>query len=363
MSVHSRFKVLWLAGGVLLLTVLAAPLAAAAEETYWQGRRGQIWNHGIDRSTGLSNWYTSPTGDIVRNTPRPRAEAIFAEGAQEDNIRVTGYYVGIGSMRVKTSDNGFRFQIEPVVFTITGDGIINEDLTGPPQFTIHGGSVLMMRHGSSFQSVKNAPGIRLKVRQTGVLRFTENADGGNAEVTNFGGTVDFNNTATAGSMKITNRSQASSFVSRLRFYGNSDAGRAEVINGENALVDFATSTGSTGLGIVNAKKIVNHGELTLGTNLLKIAPGRNSLRYGFEQGTSGRLWLDSSAAKNGRIRVLGTAKIAGRLDALGFWQLPPGIYNLIHAQGGLSGKFSDVNAFGGRIEYTPQSVLFVVETP
>jgi len=339
---------------VAILLALGAAPGAEARDLYWQGRRGDKWEHGHDPNTGLSNWYSKAVGGNALRAPNGGDRAIFPPAQETTDIWIRRDE-DVSSLHIEptATDYGYTFWVR-ALFSIVGDGILNDGPAGvTPQFVIARGKQLAMRnHAIIGEPDFSTSAARFRILDSGVLSFWEFSAGGNAEVVNNGGRVTFAGNASAAHMRITNRpQQPDGSPSSIRFHDNSWGISADLTNGENGLIDFATQDRSN-----TVERIHNNGNLHVGANRLHI-------KEGFTQGPLGTLWIDRAGAFHGAVIVEGVAKLGGKLKVGGFFGAAPGTYVLLRATGGRQGKFAEVDAFGGRIAYGANRVVIIVDPP
>lgn len=354
-----RLRAARAACAAILLTLGAASGAAAQDEedTYWQGRIDAVWAQGIN-GLGDSNWYSRPPPNgAARNVPR--GVAVFAQGAREYDIRIGGDRQEIREMLFPNNDEKYTFDVR-TFFTVKGGGINNNDIT-PPLFTIAAAKNGITRAGIIFDDALlqskqgDWPDARFRIRQGGVLEFTGNSRGGDAEVKNFGGDVRFNDFATAARMTITNRSQPDTHTSRTSFNGNSTGGDAHFVNQQNGQLNFGATAGPGGNGGIAAGKIENTGgAMDIATNTIRVGDS-------FTQEAEGTLSVHHDGSKHGRLIVQNDATLGGTLLATGFFRPElVGRHTILRTEGRRIGKFDNEVLNGGTLEYGPKTVDLVI---
>jgi hypothetical protein len=347
-------RALRLACAALLFALGGMPIADA-RDLFWQGRRDRLWEHGVDQNSGLSNWYSQPVGGTALRSPNGGDDAFFAHGAQQTDVRITEDHTEISALRIQPNDHRYTFWVD-TFFTILGDGVRNADSANPPRFMIKTDGILQLRNHAQMLATHEGQSAKVRLARAGVLRFEDHSNGGSAGVANDGGIVEFLDLASAHQMRIENLPQLAGEGSHIRFYDRSNGGSAHFVNGANGLLDFVNTLGPLGGGVVNAGIIENDGTLSIGVRGLVI-------RDTFSQRSLGVLHIDRDGDLHGVLDIQGKANLGGKLLVLGFFGAPPGTYTLLHAAGGIKGKFTDVDAFGGRIAYGSKRIVLIVDPP
>jgi hypothetical protein len=354
MQMRDRYPLAWFAGLACLLSFNQIPIAEA-RDLFWQGQRDGIWHHGVDGSTGFSNWYTRQTGGIASRPPDSGDRAVFPRPSANVPIRITREFEEVGTLLFKDegADTTARYSFRvSTIFTLTGDGLVNWSKHPRPEFIVMGNAAIMLRNSAQFVAPGEATAAVVRIRQTGLLRFEGNSRARAAEVFNSGGTVDFSESASADGVEITNRSTDSGQRSSVRFYPGSRVRGLRITNEDKALLDLAN------LGRVNAdaSQIENEGIFLLGRVHL-FSPL-------FTQRSPGILYIDQDNGEHGILSSEGgLVRLGGKLVLTKFHELPAGTYPIIQALDGIRGKFAEVDAFGGRIAYGPNRVVFIKDPP
>jgi hypothetical protein len=355
MQMRDGYQLAW-AGLACLLSFNQIP-NADARDLYWQGQRDDIWHHGVDASTGLSNWYTSATGGIASRPPNGGDDTVFPRPSTNVPIQITREFEEVGGMGF--DDEGadttarYKFRVS-TIFTLVGRGVVSGNKHPPPEFVVMGNAAIILQNRAQISGQNLATAAVIRIRQTGLLRFEGNSTARDAEVINSGGIVDFNDSASPDGAIITNRSTESGQRSSVRFYPGSTATALRVINEDTALLDFAN------LGFVYTRPmwINNKGTLLLGKTHLR-------LMSSFKQRSPGILYIDHG--NNGEHGMLSSedsyVDLGGKLVLTRFHELGPGTYTIIKAKFGIRGKFAEVDAFGGRVAYGANRVVFIKDPP
>jgi hypothetical protein len=330
---------------VAAVFALLTTIVAEGRELVWQGNRDSVWQHGIDRNTGDSNWYTR--GGKPTRAPDGADFATFPPAPARTIVNVTRDGEELPPMRFDSTEP-YKLNIRAFSTLV---GTVSASSSGVlPQVTIFEGKTLVVRSKAGFST--DSFTSQILVKRGATLRFTENSFGVDGSVINHGGVVDFDDNSTAGHMKIRNLSHDPPFQSLIRFYGNSSAPTAQVINNEGALLDFSVAGEA-----ISVSKIDNRGMLSIGTRSLAVG-------WSFFQHPSGRLFLDVSEGTVGQLRVYEDVDIDGHLVITGAHTLAPGRYTIISTFNGTrKGKFSEVTSTGGRIAYGANRVVLIIDPP
>lgn len=347
------------------LALFAAP-SADAEDAYWHGSRSTNWSDGIQGS--LSNWYAKPPF-ATPNTPLPvpTSTAIFAPGAQNHAVVVTGsvrieemlftpgdFFPGTGQYGIGI---GFRDRL-----AVTGKGLINRS-GAAPGIVIVDGALEFFDSARIVSGSGKSTGITI---HGGALHFNGRSNGGDATVSNAHngnrtGVINFYDRSSAGSMIVTNVGKA-----LVRFSDRSTAGDADLVNNYEfsnplaALIDFRPTRGLNGDDKLTVGSIAN--------NFGKVIPGENQITVlrNFTQGANGTLEIDVVGLRAGAVRVNGAARIDGTLLVRAS-DARKGRHVLLRATGGRRGLFSRVRYTGlpatlkGRITYLGSDVVLFIE--
>lgn len=194
----------------------------------------------------------------------------------------TQYLVGVGTSSVQAGDiseTGGSRSLEK-----TGVGVLT--LLGDNSYTgttvISNGTLNLGDAGNqtrlqgsiennAFLNIRNADlsGVGTLIN-TGDLSFDNDSSAAAMSIThlNPGTTFRFFGTSSAGDATILNDSE-------VQFVGNSTAGNAAITNNANGRVDFSTSTGPLGDGLLSAGSIAGAGEFFLGDTTLTVG-GNNA---------------------------------------------------------------------------------------
>lgn len=336
---------------VAVLLGLGAAPNATAENAYWQGRRDAIWENGIDPLTRQSNWYTKPARGKAREPPD--GNAIFAQGPLETNVLITGNTT-VASLIVEQNDGVYTFAVKGFL-DILGAGIFNYDPTAP-RFTIS--RQLSMRNAARFFAGGTLKSALIKIRPRGVLVMFEKSSGGNAEVANTGGDVEFYDSTSADRMKITNAQTFSpDRGGRIRFFSHSTGGDARFVNLGGGYLDFSTTRGPLGNRIVTAGDIYNDGSINVGLNTLVVA---DNFVMGSGLG-SHQLHIRVVGDRAGKVHVDGELTLGNSTE---LWvegtDVDPGGYLVLRHDGARSGSLQLVTHLSAYLRYFTNEIYLIV---
>ena len=336
---------------VAVLLGLGAAPSAAAENAYWQGQRDAIWENGIDRLTRQSNWSTKPVGGKAREPPD--GNAIFAQGPRETNVRITGN-TRVAALIVERNDGVYTFAVKGYL-DIVGAGIFNYDPTAP-RFTIS--RQLSMRNAARFFAGGTLKSALIKIRPRGGLLMFDNSSGGNAEVANTGGFVDFYDFASADRMKITNTQTFSpDRGGEITFAGHSTGGDARFVNQGGGYLDFSRTRGPLGNRIVTAGDIYNDGSVNVGLNTLVVA---DNFVMGSGLG-SHQLRIRVVGNRAGKVHVEGELTLGNSAE---LWvegtDVDPGGYLVLRHDGARSGNLQLVTHLSAYLRYFTNEIYLIV---
>ena len=390
---------------IALLLVSGAVSSAFALDAFWQGRRSQLWEHGV--AGGVSNWYSKRP---LQGKPRdvPDGAAIFATGARRHQILlVRREPVTISSLAFLTDTRRYSFEIPSgAEMSIVGDGVFNYS-PKTPEFLVRG--KLAIRNSARLRAGAGRTSALIVNRRR--VEFYNHSRGGNAEISNDSRVV-FHNESSAGGMKITNTPRADfqpgggttvfrdrstggsahvtnhpgfpaastlfeGFSSAERmtitnlgdfgdsgvtggetsFSDRSTGGDAHFVNYSDGILSFADTRGPAGNRVVTAGSIYNVGRLYVGLNKLVV---REDFRQEAQGGVS--LRVEFNGARHGSVRVEGKAILGGSLWVSPF--IEPGFYKVLYAEGGRTGNFdliSDGYFGNGRLAYSDKEVNLIVD--
>ena len=381
-----------------ILLALGSASTAYALDAFWQGRRSQLWEHGVAR--GESNWYSKRP---LQGKPRdvPDGAAIFATGARRHHIVTEAPVTAISALVFLADTQEYYFEIPwNARMSVVGDGIFN---TSPktPFFAVRG--KLVFRNSARLRA--GAGKTSAFIRNRGDVEFHERSRGGNAEIrnleeyshivfhdessagrmkiTSWDGMTKFRERSTGGSAHLTNHAGFPAAVTRFEgfssaermtitnlgsggfgidggdtsFSDRSTGGDADFVNHSDGILSFADTRGPAGNRVVTAGSIYNVGRLYVGLNKLVV-------REDFTQEAQGgvSLRVEFKGARHGSVRVEGKATLGGSL-----WVSPyiePGFYKILYAEGGRTGSFdliSDGYFGNGRLAYSDKEVNLIVD--
>lgn len=322
--------------GAMLACALAIGITAQAYalDAFWHGVRSTDWNHGIHPPTQTSNWYSlAPPNGLPRQVPD--GTATFANGAVRMRLKISDDTV-IATMRFPANTATYTFGIDTdKQLLINGSGLINNSTVSP--FFFVDGSMTFVQAAKMTGTA--GPSAKISTINDGTLSFRNTSRGGNAIVKNIlGGKTVFFDRSSADQMVITNLG-SNGGAQTTSFFGRSNGGEAKFRNKAEGILNFQSTSGPAGDRKVTAGQISNAGRMKVGLNTLTVLEA-------FKQTGSGFLQLQITPKLAGRVVVRNAATIGGTLVIDGQSNLKKGQHLILHAVGGLKGKFGKVQFIG-----------------
>ncbi|MGW1421195.1 autotransporter domain-containing protein [Bradyrhizobium manausense] len=222
----------------LLATTALGVVAAHAVDATWTGTFSNEW-------TDAPNWTSNPSV--------PDGTATFSNTGANAIVNFGGI-VTIGTMQFTNTAQAYSFTLfNP--FIINAAGVVNN--SGNTQsFEVTSGNNLVFQNSSTASGGTGA--VTITNDAGGTVNFLQNSTAGTVSLTN-NSFVTFEDSSSAGSAQITNNANG-----QIDFFTNASAGTATIGNAAGATLNFHSNATAAGSTITNDGTLTFDGSATAG---------------------------------------------------------------------------------------------------